>query len=622
VAAIAAAAAVAPAAASAATRYVAKTGGSDSSDCTNPGAPCLTIGYAVTQATDGDTIQIAPGAYVESVNTEKILTFIGAGSGTLDGIPATTLIRGPAIPGSAGSPALDLSHGGDVRLLRAEGGKGANESLTTGEAGGAGIVFDSNAPGLSTLHLDDVVAVGGNGGLGQNPIDPFDLGAGGRGLDVSGQPGEVAVFATDSEFAGGTGLGLGDAIAVDGPGASADIVRSRMETEGFPSGAGIVGFSGAQLSLDSVEIDVERFGATIYEGSMTVRRSRILGEFPLEAIASGGTTTTAQVINSLVISTGGTAAESESSEAGSTSSLSLVGSTIIGLSSAAAVTADREEGSGPATVILRNSIARHLPPPGVPPTDLLANGGVIDAASSSFTTRVEENGGSVSAPGSGSNVTGDPLFIRPGKGNFALQGTSPLIDRGDPSIVQPGELDFVGSPRSLDGNRDCLAAPDIGAFEVTGQSIPCDPPPAVTQFGVTNKVFAPVGGKGGAKGSAVVSARKKVKRGTRFVYMLSEEAKVTITIERKLKGRRIGRGAKARCVKATSANRKAPRCVRFVKVTSLGAQGKPGKQSLFFSGRVHGKALKPGPYRATIVAKDAGGQTSSPRQVRFRIVHG
>jgi hypothetical protein len=157
---------------------------------------------------------------------------------------------------------------------------------------------------------------------------------------------------------------------------------------------------------------------------------------------------------------------------------------------------------------------------------------------------------------------------------------------------------------------------------VTGQGIPCDPPPAVTQFGVTNKVFAPVGGKGGAKGSALLSVRKKVKRGTRFVYTLSEEAKVTIAIERKLKGRRIGRGAKGRCVKATRANRKAPRCVRFLKVTSLGAQGKPGKQSLFFSGRVQTKALKPGPNRATIIAKDAGGQTSSPRQVRFRIVHG
>lgn len=620
-------AAVTPAVASAATHYVAKTGSSDSGDCTNPGAPCLTIGYAVLQATDGDTIQIGPGAYVESIDTEKVLTFIGAGSGTLDGIPATTLIRGPLAPGADGAPAMVLPHGGEVRSLRAEGGKGANESLTNGEAGGAGIVFDSNAPGLSTLHIDDVVAVGGDGGAGENPVDPFELGAGGRGLDARGQPGEVAVFATDSEFAGGTGLGLGDAIMVRGPGASADIVRSKMETEGFPSGTGIVGFSGAQLSLDSVEIDTERFGAAIYEGSMTIRRSRILGEFPLEAIASGGTTTMAQVIDSLIISTGGTAAESESYDAGSTSSLSLVGSTIVGLSSDAAVTAHREEGSGPATVILRNSIARHLPPPGVPQTDLLANGGVIDATSSSFTTRVEENGGSASAPGSGSNVTGDPLFIHPRKGNFALQGTSPLIDRGDSSVVQPGELDFAGSPRSLDGNRDCLAAPDMGAFEVTGQGVPCDVAPEITQFGLTNKVFAPVGGKGGAKGSALISARKKVKRGTRFVYTLSEDAKVTIAIERRLKGRRTGRlaaptGPKARCAKVTRANRKAPRCVRFVKVTSLGTQAKAGKQSLFFSGRVRGKALKPGPYRATIVAKDAAGHTSSPHRVSFRIVRG
>jgi hypothetical protein len=604
----------------AAVRYVAK-GGSDSPACTSPATPCATVNYAVGQAVTGDTIQIGAGTYVESIDTEKVLTFIGAGGGTLDGIPAATLIRGLTAPGAAGTPALELFHGGEVRSLRAEGGQGANESLTSGESGGDGIVFDSNASGKSTLRLDHVVAVGGDGGAGKTP-EIFEFGPGGRGLDVDSQAGEVTVFAADSGFVGGSGLGRGDGISVDGPGASAEIVRSKMKATSL-IGTGIVGFSGAQVSLDSVEVTSESSSAaTIYEGSMTVRRSRILGEYGLAAIASGGTTSAGQVFDSLLISTGGVAAESEAYDSGSTSSLSIVGSTIVGLSSSAAVRATREEESGPATVTLRNSIARHLPPPKAPLADLLADSGTIVAAFSSFTSSVAENGGSVPAPGSGSNLTGDPLFVDPGAGNFALQGASPLVDRGDPSVVQAGELDLGGSPRSLDGNRDCLAAPDMGAFEVTGQGIPCDPPPAVTQFGVTNKVFAPVGGKSRAKGSALTSASRKVKRGTRFVYTLSEEARVTIAIERKLKGRRTGRGAKARCVKATRANRKAPRCARFVKVTSLGAQAAAGKQSLSFSGRVRGKPLKPGPYRATIVAKDAGGQASSPRRVGFRIVRG
>ena len=138
-------------------------------------------------------------------------------------------------------------------------------------------------------------------------------------------------------------------------------------------------------------------------------------------------TATGELLDSLVISIGGTAAESESYDAGSNSSLSIVGSTIIGLFTGAAVSATREEGSGPATVTLRNSIARHLPPLSIiPATDLEADGGSIDADFSSFTTRVEENGGTASAPGSAGNLPGDPLFIDPGKGNFTLQGSSPL----------------------------------------------------------------------------------------------------------------------------------------------------------------------------------------------------
>ncbi len=45
-----------------AVRYVAPTG-TDTGDCTNPAQPCQTIQYAVDQATDGDEIRVAGGAY-------------------------------------------------------------------------------------------------------------------------------------------------------------------------------------------------------------------------------------------------------------------------------------------------------------------------------------------------------------------------------------------------------------------------------------------------------------------------------------------------------------------------------------------------------------------------------
>ena len=146
-----------------------------------------------------------------------------------------------------------------------------------------------------------MVAVGGDGGAGKTP-DIFDRGPAGRGIQVRSQPRWSCLSAIDSDFASGAGTGGGGAIWVAGPNATANIVGSKLEGTDPISGYGITGFDGARLSLDSVEIDANRgSAATIYEGSMTVRRSRILGEYALDTVASGGTTSTAEVIDSLLI---------------------------------------------------------------------------------------------------------------------------------------------------------------------------------------------------------------------------------------------------------------------------------------------------------------------------------
>ncbi len=62
------------------TRYVA-TGGDDmGNDCTHPGSPCATIGHAVSQANDGETIDVAAGTYTEpGLIIEKKLIIQGPG---------------------------------------------------------------------------------------------------------------------------------------------------------------------------------------------------------------------------------------------------------------------------------------------------------------------------------------------------------------------------------------------------------------------------------------------------------------------------------------------------------------------------------------------------------------
>jgi hypothetical protein len=584
-----------PATALGETRYVAKTG-SDSSPCTSAAAPCLTVQYAVNQSAAGDTIQIGAGDFYESVVAGVPLNFLGAGAGQIGAFPAKTQIRGVNGTTGSGSPGLQLKEGGTVESLRVEGGAGGSGG-GYGEPGADAIDYASTSAAPTTLRLADVVLAGGKGGLGNG----VSVGTGGDAMQVTSGPGAVALSATASQFAGGAGHGGGTAILVYGPAAEARVTGSQVLNRGVFGGALFDG-GGGRLGLDDVDVESDGQALGMYEGAVTIRRSRLhsLGT-AVYATTSGKENPRLQLLDSLLVSETGFALEVES-EAEGTAAAEVIGSTLIG-NYLAAVEAHRKEDGGPATVTLRNSLAyvTQRVAPFFSPVDLKANGGQIVADYSSFSSRLAENGGSVTAPGSAHNVSGDPGFIDAAHDVYLLQNGSPLIDRGDPGIVAPGELDLLGSPRSLDGNHDCAAAPDIGAFEVTGQSAPCPAAtakagPVVSGFGMTNRVFAPLGAHKGAHAGALGSAAR-VKRGTTFTYTLSEAAKVTITIERK-------------------------RRRRMRKLGSLSAQKRGGRQSTRFSGRLRGKALKPGRYRATIVATDAAGQASDPRRISFRVVRG
>jgi hypothetical protein len=117
-----------------------------------------------------------------------------------------------------------------------------------------------------------------------------------------------------------------------------------------------------------------------------------------------------------------------------------------------------------------------------------------------------------------------------------------------------------------------------------------------------------------------VAALTDTPRGTAFRYTLSEAGTVTITIEQRAAGRRVG----ARCRKQTADNRKRRRCVRFVLMRTVVRAAAAGDNSVAFGGRIrvgNGSRLLPaGRYRALVEAKDAAGNVSAERQVTFRVV--
>jgi hypothetical protein len=85
---------------------------------------------------------------------------------------------------------------------------------------------------------------------------------------------------------------------------------------------------------------------------------------------------------------------------------------------------------------------------------------------------------------------------------------------------------------------------------------------------------------------------------------LSERADLTIRIDR--------------CVK-----RKRGRCRRYRKAGSLIALDRPaGRSKTAFTGRIGRKPLKPGRFRATVIAVDPAGNRSRAARVLFRVLAG
>jgi hypothetical protein len=143
--------------------------------------------------------------------------------------------------------------------------------------------------------------------------------------------------------------------------------------------------------------------------------------------------------------------------------------------------------------------------------------------------------------------------------------------------------------------------------------------PRVSGYRVSARRFTV--GRAATPADAVAAA---VPRGTRFAYTLSEAARVRLTIARRERGVRLGRT----CRKATRRllaqlrrkKRRVRHCTRYVRTGKLFRTSRKGPNRVAFSGRIGKRALKPARYRTTLVATDAAGNASVPRNVTFQIV--
>jgi hypothetical protein len=134
----------------------------------------------------------------------------------------------------------------------------------------------------------------------------------------------------------------------------------------------------------------------------------------------------------------------------------------------------------------------------------------------------------------------------------------------------------------------------------------------LTGLGESYSIFAVAASPTPLNGQAAVRGHHK---GTVFSFALDRAASVKIAIQTTTAGRRVRRA----CRPASPRLSRKPRCTRTVTIATLTRAGHTGLNKVAFSGRISGKALKPGRYQALFSAIDAAG-ASAPHSLSFTIV--
>jgi hypothetical protein len=144
---------------------------------------------------------------------------------------------------------------------------------------------------------------------------------------------------------------------------------------------------------------------------------------------------------------------------------------------------------------------------------------------------------------------------------------------------------------------------------------PGPPPPPPPPADVTAPVISGLRASPGRFGVGREHAAA-VKRGTTFHYQLSEAAKVGVAISRRSGGRRV----RGKCRRRARANRGRPRCILYREVGRFTQHGAAGSNARRFRGRIGGRRLIPGEFRAGFIATDVAGNRSQRKRVGFTIV--
>jgi hypothetical protein len=162
--------------------------------------------------------------------------------------------------------------------------------------------------------------------------------------------------------------------------------------------------------------------------------------------------------------------------------------------------------------------------------------------------------------------------------------------------------------------------------------VPIDPQPEPSGPGGAPDTTAPSAG-----GFSIGDSTLFPGAGTSFSFNSSEAGLAVLTIQKRVKGLKVRRGGRRRCVPQTRARLRAlrrsagsraafrrllrqRRCRAYKRIGSIRQTVSPGRNTIRFSGRIAGRRLRPGRYRALLVITDSAGNVSRTERINFRVL--
>ena len=386
-----------------------------------------TIQAAIDGAANGDTVLVSDGTYTENIDFKGKAITVKSVNG-----PATTIIDGGG---------LDIV----VKFVTQE----------TSSSVLAGFTIRNGRPSATNFYDGGGIAIASSSPTIQNNIITANFGCTGVGIGVSfGSPLIQGNTITNNQQSGCTGGTGGGGILIGGASQPQIIGNTISNNSTGSDGGGISLFAAGNPIIRGNTIIGNTSGGQGGGISMGNQSDAIVTDNVIKgntALKGGGIATLVPsgangpaVVNNTFSANSAPQGGSQLYFSGFPNQTQFLNNIFVGTASQIAVDCD--------TTYSTQSPVFHF-------NDVFNPSGTTFAGSCS------------SSSGNNGNISADPLFVNPAALDFHLQATSPAIDAGSNTAPSLPTQDIAGNPRILDGNGDCVATVDMGAYEFARPSV-------------------------------------------------------------------------------------------------------------------------------------------------------